>query len=72
MSYRNFCHTTGGRDVGGYSTDVLKYDPEADEWSSVGQLAIGQYYHAMSKVPLSTSDYCPRPPEQGILFRIES
>ena len=55
---RNYCHITGGYGNGGYGTDVLKYDSEADEWSTVGQLAIGRYFHGMSKVPLNTSDYC--------------
>ena len=37
---------------------VLRYDPEADQWITVGQLATARGDHAMSLVPKETIDYC--------------
>ena len=50
-------HYTGGYD-GSYMTEVLLYDPEADQWTPVGQLATARGEHAMSLVPKETADYC--------------
>ena len=51
-------HYTGGNDGSGYLTEVLLYDPEADQWTPVGQLATARWSHAMSLVPKETADYC--------------
>ena len=48
---------TGGWN-GNYLTGVLLYDPEADPWTPVGQLATGRGHHGMSLVPKETADYC--------------
>ena len=37
---------------------VLRYDPETDQWITVGQLATARGDHAMSLVPKETTDYC--------------
>ena len=39
-------------------TDVLDYDPDADKWTKVGEMAQGRHHHAMSLVPKETADYC--------------
>ena len=39
-------------------SDVLDYDPDADKWTKVGQLAQARYSHGMSLVPKETADYC--------------
>ena len=50
---------TGGYNNGdGYLADVLDYDPEADKWTKVGQLAKPRAWHAMSRVPKETTHYC--------------
>ena len=52
-------YKTGGWPLAGnYLTDVLDYDPDADKWTKVGQLAKARYYHGMSLVPKETADYC--------------
>ena len=38
--------------------DVLDYDPEADKWTKVGEMAHARYLHGMSLVPKETVDYC--------------
>ena len=38
--------------------DVLDYDPEADKWTKVGEMAHARYLHGMSLVPKETADYC--------------
>ena len=38
--------------------DVLDYDPEADKWTKVGEMAKARSYHGMSLVPAKTADYC--------------
>ena len=50
----------GGNTGSGYSglADVLDYDPDADKWTKVGQLATARFRHGMSLVPKETSDYC--------------
>ena len=48
----------GGYGQGNYLRQVLRYDPEADQWITVGQLATGRDDHAMSLVPKETADYC--------------
>ena len=40
------------------SAEVLDYDPDADKWTKVGQLAKGRNSHGMSLVPMETADYC--------------
>ena len=57
-----FLIITGGK-VGnkvnkGYFADVLKYDPKADQWTKVGQLAKARRGHAMTKVPKDIANYC--------------
>ena len=47
----------GGRDPKSLS-DVLDYDPDADKWTKVGQLAKARTRHAMSLVPKEIADYC--------------
>ena len=37
---------------------MLDYDPEADKWTKVGEMANARYYHGMSLVPKETADYC--------------
>ena len=50
-------HYTGGSD-GSSLTEVLIYDPEADQWTPVGHLATARHIHAMSLVSKETADYC--------------
>ena len=38
--------------------EVLDYDPDADKWTKVGELATPRYYHGMSLVPKETANYC--------------
>ena len=57
-----FLIITGGK-VGnkvnkGYFADVLKYDPKADQWTKVGQLAKARDMHAISLMPKKIVDYC--------------
>ena len=47
----------GGRDPKSLS-DVLDYDPDADKWTKVGQLATARFYHGMSIVPRETANFC--------------
>ena len=49
---------TGGHYGKKYHADVLDYDPDANKWTKVGQLAKARYYHGMSLVPKETADYC--------------
>ena len=51
--------------IGGFSdsehksfADVLDYDPDADKWTKVGEMAKARHYHGMSLVPKETADYC--------------
>ena len=50
--------------IGGYTRSgsnlaaVLDYDPEADKWTKVGEMAKGRTGHAMSLVPAETAEYC--------------
>ena len=39
-------------------SDVLDYDPDADKWTKVGEMAQARYSHGMSLVPKETADYC--------------
>ena len=49
----------GGDDVTNRKlTEVLIYDPEADQWNSVGHLATARSIHAMSIVPREIADFC--------------
>ena len=38
--------------------DVLDYDPDADKWTKVGEMADARYLHGMSLVPKETADHC--------------
>ena len=53
---------TGGQGKKGRSQDilaeVLDYDPDADKWTKVGEMAKARSYHGMSLVPAKTADYC--------------
>ena len=49
---------TGGLQGSKDSAEVLDYDPDADKWTKVGQLAKGRYSHGMSLVPKEIADYC--------------
>ena len=48
----------GGRHGSKDSAEVLDYDPDADKWTKVGQLAKGRHAHGMSLVPKEIADYC--------------
>ena len=37
---------------------MLDYDPDADKWTMVGEMAHARYLHGMSLVPNETADYC--------------
>ena len=52
------CLTSGGHDKKNSLSDVLDYDPDADKWTKVGQLATARFRHGMSLVPKETADYC--------------
>ena len=52
------CIIVGGSGNGRRRKDVLDYDPDADKWTKVGQMAKGRTTHAMSLVPKETADYC--------------
>ena len=47
-----------GRPFRGILTDVLDYDPDADKWTKVGQMATARSAHTMSLVPGETADFC--------------
>ena len=50
--------------IGGYAgsgsglADVLDYNPDADKWTKVGEMAKARSFHGMSLVPAETADYC--------------
>ena len=59
----SLCINTGGdpiyqRDIPKGLKDVLDYDPDADKWTKVGEMANARYLHGMSLVPKETADYC--------------
>ena len=43
---------------GSILADVLDYDPDADKWTKVGEMATARYLHGMSLVPKETADFC--------------
>ena len=47
-----------GRFIITANTEVLLYNSEEDEWSTVGHLSTPRYFHGMSLVPGSTMDFC--------------
>ena len=58
------CHDAGGQadldkhgKAGQKLNEVLDYDPKADKWTKVGQMATAREDHAMSLVPGDTSDF---------------
>ena len=60
MFYDTWWHiiTGGQEDHTNILAEVLDYDPDADKWTKVGQMAKARYYHGMSLVPKETADYC--------------
>ena len=52
--FQSFTGGHGGKNLG----DVLDYDPDADKWTKVGQLAQARQGHGMSLVSKETADYC--------------
>ena len=44
--------------VGSPTDEVLLYNSEEDEWTTVGHLSTARVYHAVSLVPANTTDYC--------------
>ena len=52
--FQGFTGGHGGKNLG----DVLDYDPDADKWTKVGQLAQARQGHGMSLVSKETADYC--------------
>ena len=51
-------YVIGGYDGTNRRSEVLIYDPEKDQWTTVGQFAKGRSGHAMSIVPKETAKYC--------------
>ena len=51
-------YVIGGYDGTNRRSEVLIYDPENDQWTTVGQFAKGRSGHAMSLVPKETAKYC--------------
>ena len=55
----SWCNITGGYNSDKtYLSDVLDYDPDADKWSKVGEMAHARYSHGMSLVQKEPADYC--------------
>ena len=50
--------SAGGYNGSSYIDEVLLYNSEEDEWTTVGHLSTARAYHAMSLVPGSTADFC--------------
>ena len=50
--------TAGGWTGSSYTDDVLQYNSEEDEWTTVGHLSTARGWHGMSLVPGSTADFC--------------
>ena len=53
--------TAGGRTTDSlthWTDEVLLYNSEEDEWTTVGHLSTARYYHGMSLVPANTVDHC--------------
>ena len=48
----------GGSHGSNILADVLEYDPEAIQWTKVGELADARTGHAVSLVPKEIVDYC--------------
>ena len=60
------CHSlySGGGD-GSRLSDILRYEPESEEWTSTGHLATPRYWHAVSTVDIaSVAAFCS-PVESG-------
>ena len=51
-------HDTQVKNHGSILADVLDYDPAADKWIKVGEMAQARYSHGMSLVPRETADFC--------------
>ena len=50
--------TAGGWTGSSYTDDVLQYNSEEDEWTTVGHLSTARSEHGMSLVPASIADFC--------------
>ena len=50
-------YVKGGND-GKLQAEVLDYNPDANKWTKVGQLAKARHAHGISLVPNETADYC--------------
>ena len=69
MFYDTWWHiiTGGQEDHTNILAEVLDYDPDADKWTKVGEMAKARSYHGMSLVPAKTADYCVWYPGTEIL-----
>ena len=55
----------GGSDGSGHLSDILRYEPESDEWTSTGHLATPRSVHGVSTVDItSVAAFCS-PGESG-------
>ena len=43
---------------GNYYSEVMIYDSEKDQWTTVGKFARSRSGHTMSLVPKETANYC--------------
>ena len=55
--YNLNCRTAGGWNRNWF-TDVLIYNSEEDEWTTVGHLSTARSFFGMSLVPGDTVDFC--------------
>ena len=58
--YMILCTAGGWSTEGDYHDEVLLYNSEEDEWSTVGHLSTARSSHAISLVPGNTVDLCLR------------
>ena len=49
---------TGGYDGANYLTSILSWDPVAESWQQVGDLAVARHTHAVVAVPKSVIGAC--------------
>ena len=58
----NYCKLNPSFTAGGWNrnwfTDVVIYDSEEDEWTTVGHLSTARSFHGISLVPGNTVDFC--------------
>ena len=55
--YNGNSYPAGGHS-GSYHDEVLLYNSEDDEWTTVGHLATARANHGMSLVPADIADFC--------------